>query len=199
MSDRRGRRPRGIVGLAALLLIAALATGCTTQEGTGDKGYVTADGRVTEIAAAERGEPVSLAGESLTGTPVDVADWAGTPVVINIWGSWCAVCREETPDLITAHRRLGTAARFVGINIRDPSPAQAIRFEEENQVPYPSIYAPDGRALLALQDKVPPKAIPSTLVLDGEGRIAAVISGPLPSATTLVDVVRSVAEESADG
>ena len=60
-------------------------------------------------------------------------------------------------------------------------------------VPYPSFYSPDGRALLAFQGTLTPNSIPSFVVLDAEGRVAASIIGALPSATTLVDLVDEVA------
>jgi hypothetical protein len=58
-------------------------------------------------------------------------------------------------------------------------------------VPYPSLYDSGGDLLLALNGAVPPTSLPSTIVLDASGRVAAVVLGPT-TATTLVDLVHDV-------
>ena len=110
-----------------------------------------------------------------------------------MWGSWCAECVAEAPDLVDAAEELGDSANFVGIDARDPSSAQALAHDRKYGVEYPSFYEPDGRALLAFSGVLTPRAIPATVVLDAEGRVAASILGPIPSAQTLVDVVEEVA------
>ena len=80
---------------------------------------------------------------------------------------------------------------FVGIDTREDDAAQALAFQRRYGITYPSL-VDDGGLLLALRGAVPPTAIPSTLVLDTQGRIAARISGPVPSVTTLVDLVEDV-------
>lgn len=183
-------------GLACLLL---LLTGCSSLTGTGDKGFVTGDGSVTEVAASGRGEPVSLTGQDLDGNDLDLATYHGKPVVIVVWGSWCTPCRAEAPDVVDAANQLKDQAQFLGINIRDPSTDQAASFVRNFDIPYPSFYSPDGRALLAFQGTLTPNAIPSFVVLDGQGRVAASIIGELPSTTTLVEVVKDVAAEPGKG
>ncbi|MGZ4445553.1 MAG: TlpA disulfide reductase family protein [Nocardioides sp.] len=138
---------------------------------------------------------MTLAGDDLDGKPLDVASYRGKPVVVVVWGAWCTECRVEAPDVVEAARRLGSSAQFVGIDIRDPAPAQAQAYVRSFKVPYPSVYSPDGKALLAFQGTLTPNTIPSTVVLDGQGRIAASIIGQIPSTTTLVDVVKDVAQE----
>ena len=182
-------------GLACLLLL----TGCTSLSGTGDQGFVTSDGSVKEVAVADRGDPISLAGRDLDGKDLDLASFRGKPVVAVVWGSWCTPCRAEAPDVVGAAKELGDKAQFVGINIRDGSTEQASSFVRRFDVPYPSYYSPDGRALLAFRGTLTPNSIPSFVVLDRQGRVAASIIGQLPSRTTLVDVVKDVSEEQADG
>jgi thiol-disulfide isomerase/thioredoxin len=167
--------------------------------GTGDTGFVTGDGNVTEVPAADRGDVVSLAGPAVDGKDLDLADYRGKPVVVVVWGSWCTPCRAEAPDVVAAARQLDDRAQFVGINIRDPSAEQAASFVRRFEVPYPSYYSPDGRALLAFRGTLTPNSIPSFVVLDGEGRVAASIIGRLPSRTTLVEVVKDVAADEAPG
>jgi thiol-disulfide isomerase/thioredoxin len=174
-------------------------TGCSTLQSTGDKGYVTGDGTVRQLAVSERGEPVALSGENLDGGDLSLEQFRGTPVVAVVWGSWCAPCRAEAPAVVGAAEELGGDAQFVGINIRDGSPEQARSFVRTFDVPYPSFYSPDGEALLPFSGTLTPNSIPSFVVLDREGRVAASIIGKLPSQTTLVEVVEDVAAESADG
>lgn len=191
------RVPALLAALAAACLL--VLTGCSSLEGTGERGFVTGDGRVAQLAPAERDEPVELAGEDLDGDPVDLADLRGKPVVVVVWGSWCAPCRKEAPDVVGAARDLGDTAQFLGLNIRDASTAQARGFVRTFDVPYPSVYSPDGKALLPFSGTLPPNSIPSFVVLDSEGRVAASIIGELPSTTTLVEVTRDVVAESTDG
>jgi thiol-disulfide isomerase/thioredoxin len=163
------------------------------MSGTGDKGFVTGDGTVSQVADAERGDPVTLEGTDLDGKPLDLAGLRGRPVVVVVWGSWCTPCRAEAPDVVEAAHRLKGEADVVGVDIRDPATSQAKSFVRRFEVPYRSFYSPDGQALLAFQGTLTPNSIPSFVVLDAEGRVAASIIGALPSTTTLVDLVGEVA------
>ncbi|MBE7325547.1 TlpA family protein disulfide reductase [Nocardioides sp. Y6] len=191
--------PSRTSGAAAVLVALLLVlTGCSSVEGTGGKGYVTADGTVRMVDEGEREAPVELSGEGLDGEQLDLADFRGTTTVVNVWGAWCAQCRHEMPDLVEAAAETEGIAQFVGINIRDGSTSQALSFNRKFGVEYPSFYSPDGKALLPFHDTIPPNAIPSTVVLDAEGRVAAAIIGVLPSAGTLVGVIEDVSGKSAD-
>ena len=184
-------------------LLALLAlTGCSDLAGTGDKGYVSHEGIVTIVDEEDRNAPVELSGEDLDGTAIDLADMRGKVTVVNVWWSACPPCRSEMPHLVEASEQTDEMAQFVGINIRDGSPSQAKAFNRKFEVPYPSFYSPDGKALLPFSRTVPPNAIPSTVVLDAEGRVAASIIGEVPSTLTLVNVIEDVAgaeAKSADG
>lgn len=184
-----------------VLLVTGMVSlaGCSSLSGTGEKGFVSGDGQLTVRTAVEREAAIVLEGEDLAGDPLDLADYRGTPVVVVVWGSWCAPCRDEAFDVVAAAEELDGEAQFLGINIRDASVAQAQAFERSFQVPYPSFYSPDGKVLLAFQGDLTLNSIPSFVVLDGDGRVAARIIGELPSRQTLVDVTRDVVEESADG
>jgi thiol-disulfide isomerase/thioredoxin len=178
--------------LLALGCLLAL-TGCTSLQGAGDKGFVTGDGRVTRLAVADRESPVELRGEDLDGRPLALSDFRGNPVVVVVWGSWCTPCRAEAPDVVAAAEELEGEAETVGLNIRDPSPAQAQAFVRTFEVPYRSLYSPDGKAMLPFQGVLTPNSIPSFVVLDADGRVAASIIGALPSTDTLVELTRDVA------
>jgi thiol-disulfide isomerase/thioredoxin len=173
-----------------------LLAGCTDVSGTEGKGYISGDGQVTVVDPAAREEPVEMTGEDLTGEPVSLADLRGRPVVVNVWWSLCPPCRTEMPDLVEASEELDGEAYFLGINVRDNAVEQARLFEERFDVPYPSVYDPTGQALLAFSGLLSPRTIPSTVVLDDRGRVAASVVGPLPSKQTLLDLVT---EASGDG
>ncbi len=180
--------------LPALACLLAL-TGCSSLAGTGDKGFVTGDGTISQVPVAQRDDPITLRGTDLDGEELDLANRLGKPVVVVVWGSWCTPCRAEAPDVVAAARELKGRAHVVGVNIRDPSTSQANSFVRRFEVPYPSFYSPDGKALLAFQGTLTPNSIPSFVVLDAEGRVAASIIGELPSTTTLVELAGDVAAE----
>jgi thiol-disulfide isomerase/thioredoxin len=186
--------------LLGLLLACVLAlAGCSSLPGAGDKGFVSGEGQVTRLALAEREQPVELEGEDLDGQQLSLAELRGKPVVVVVWGSWCAPCRAEAPDVVAAAEELGDEAAFVGLNIRDGSAAQGQAFVRTYDIPYPSLYSPDGKAMLAFEGTLTPNSIPSFVVLDAEGRIAASIIGELPSTTTLVELTRDVIDGTAGG
>lgn len=184
-----GRRALGAVLLGVVLLLS----GCSSLQGTGGKGYVSGDGTVRAIDVGDRSAPISLTGKDLDGKRIDLADYRGKPTVVNVWGSWCTECNAEADDLVAAARELRGTANFVGIDIRDPSPVQARAYNRRFGIDYPSIYSPDSLALLRFHGSLSTNAIPSTVVLDAQGRVAASIAGTVPSSRTLVDVVHDVA------
>jgi thiol-disulfide isomerase/thioredoxin len=166
-----------------------LLAGCSSLGGTGDKGYITGDGRITEVPKADRGDPIDLQGRTLDGQPLSMSDLRGKPVVVNVWWSGCPPCRVEQPLLNEAADDLGASAHVVGINIRDLSADNALAYVRSHDVSYPSFYDPSGKALLAFQGTLSPRTIPSTLVLDSQGRLAASIIGSVPTKLTLTDIV----------
>lgn len=178
--------------LATVTSLVALA-GCTSLQGTNDGGYVPGEGGVVEIAPPDREKAVEIEAETVDDGVLDLADYRGDVVVVNVWWSGCAPCRTEMPMLVEASQELD--AEFVGINTRDLSVEAVRAFEKKAGVTYASYYDPGGEALLAFGPRFSPRAMPTTLVLDREGRVAAVITGAIPSKTTLVDVVEEIAAE----
>ncbi|MBI4941578.1 MAG: TlpA family protein disulfide reductase [Actinobacteria bacterium] len=189
---RRGARRR--TALAAVLLAATALTACSssgTADGSG-KGFVSGDGTITVLPATKRPDPVALAGTTLEGSDLDLTSLRGKVVVLNVWGSWCPPCRKEAPDLEQAYKDLqGSGVQFVGVNVNEQSASQAVAYQKKFGITYPSFADDGGKSLLALRGAVAANAIPSTLVLDTEGRIAVRISGPT-TRTTLVDLVEDV-------
>ena len=127
----------------------------------------------------QRVQAPALKGTTLDGEPCALSSLSGKTVVVNVWGSWCAPCRAETSDLVRlANENADRGVRFVGIDTRD-NPAAAKAFVRSFQVPYPSIDDPHGAVLLSFRGVVPTSVVPSTVVIDRQGRIAARIIGPV--------------------
>lgn len=148
---------------------------------------------VTEFAAAGRGPAVEVAGTDLSGRPLDLTALRGAPVVLNVWGSWCAPCRTEAPVLRAASAAYaGQGVRFVGINVKD-NVAAATAFERRFAIAYPSLDDQQGKVTLALSEYLPASVVPATLVLDREGRVAARVLGAVEESTlrSLLDTVQA--------
>ena len=133
-----------------------------------------------------------LRGSALDGTPVNVGDFRGSVVVVNVWGSWCGPCQKEAPELESAYRTLAPkGVRFLGIDVRESGPQAPIAFQQAYGITYPSLFDAGSDYLLALRGSAAANAIPTTVVLDPQGRVAARILGATTK-TTLVDVVQDV-------
>ena len=113
--------------------------------------------------------------------------------MLNVWASWCAPCRAEAPVLETVWRQVeGEGVQFVGLDTRDTE-AAALAFLDAYDVTYPNVIDADGRLQLLFSDTLPPQAIPSTLVVDREGRVAGRIIGRVTEAT-LTALIEDVAK-----
>ncbi|RBM17892.1 TlpA disulfide reductase family protein [Streptomyces sp. PT12] len=155
-----------------------LLTGCSADQAGpsgGDSNYVQGTGEITTVPVADRQEAPDLAGDTVEGDQLALSDYRGQVVVLNIWGSWCPPCIAEADNFVrVAEDTADDGVQFIGINTRDRTRENAAAFEREHEVPYPSLYDPDGRLLLEFpRGSLNPQAIPSTLVIDREGRIAA--------------------------
>ena len=201
---RIGRLRSRITGLVALAAASALVlSGCVNdpladqyREGS-NKGFIAGDGSWTEVPAADRDEPIAFEGVDQNGDPVSSDDYLGEVLVVNFWYAACAPCRAEAPDLVDLSAEYeGNGASFLGVNVRDQADT-AISFDETFGIEYPSIIdTNDGAVKLAFSGSVPPNAVPTTLVLDAEGRIAARIVGQLRDASILDTLIRDTIAES---
>ena len=189
--------------LAGLAAGALLLSGCSAdpladqyREGS-NKGFIAGDGSVTEIAVADRGDAIEFSGVTETGEPVTSADTLGEVLVVNFWYASCAPCRAEAADLQGLNAQFeNKGASFLGVNVRDQAP-NAIAFNETYSVSYPSVLDVDTGAMqLAFSGSIPPNAVPTTLVLDAEGRVAARILGQVTSPSILETLIRDTIAES---
>ncbi|MEO9249343.1 TlpA disulfide reductase family protein [Citricoccus nitrophenolicus] len=198
---RTGRRQvlAGLAGLAALPLLAACSSDdpLAAQAGNADgKNYIAGDGSVLEIAEEDRGEPVQFSSALFSGEPISANDLTGDPAVLNFWYAACAPCRVEAPDLQALHEQFEPeGVRFLGINVRD-TVATAQAFERNFGITYPSVEDLNGQVLLAMTDYVPPQAVPTTIVLDRQGRVSARILG-IAERSTLRTLITTVLDEQA--
>lgn len=172
-----------------VLLLAACGTDTSSRYDSGggsgggggddgsNTGYVAGDGVTKEIDPDDRTDPVEFSGKTYDDKEFSSADARGHILVANVWYASCAPCRKEAPELKKiAEDYADKDVEFVGINVRDQAgPAQA--FEKNYELPYPSLPDLDAKIMYDLRGQVSPNAVPSTLVLDDEGRVAARISG----------------------
>ncbi|MGA8117568.1 MAG: TlpA disulfide reductase family protein [Actinocatenispora sp.] len=185
---------RVVTLLTALAAVAGLAAGCSTgsdavdQNNGGDNRYVAGNGESKTFAPDERGPAPKITGELISGGRFTLSSWRGHVTVINFWASWCNPCAAEAPDMEKVYRATrDDGVRFVGVNIRDQKDA-ARAFVSGRGMTYPSLFDPPGRVALAFRD-FPPNTIPATVVVDRQGRVAAVLRRAVlaPELRSLVD------------
>jgi len=171
---RPARRPAAVALAACVTAVAAAS--CSARVGAANQGFVGAGAASSHYyPAGSRAIAPHVRGRTLTGLPFSLAADRGSVVVLNFWGSWCAPCRREAPALAALARRF-PQVRFVGDDVHD-SAASAAAFQRAFNVGYPSLNDPGEQVALAFHGTVPPQAIPTTLVIDRSGRIAAVMFG----------------------
>lgn len=156
---------------AVLLVPLLLVSGCGREQ------PASALVGTQEVAEDERGEPIAFTGTTTDGEAFDLADLRGRVVVLNAWASWCAPCRSEMPAFVDLHTTVDPdEVAVIGLNVSD-QPEAAGEFIDEMEMAFPTVVDREG-AILATIPGVPPKSLPSTVILDREGRIASRIIGP---------------------
>ncbi|NLB46897.1 MAG: TlpA family protein disulfide reductase [Microbacteriaceae bacterium] len=204
MARSHSRSVRFAASLAAALAAVTLVSCSTDTPGladqwqeTGDKGYVEGDGSTTSFAPGDRTEPIEFSGVTEFGGTLGSADTLGEVTVVNFWYAGCAPCRFEAPWLVEVYDEFeGKGVQFVGVNTRDQA-AQAQQFAEQFGVEYPSILDAEGgrETQRAFAGQVPLNAVPTTLVLDTEGRVAHRVVGMLAASSQLRALVQETLAE----
>ena len=166
---------RGKARTAVVLLVIAAIVGFSwwqlrelqSQARTTDAGEVG-----LTLYPGDDGIPLpDIDGKTITGETLSLEDLRGHVVVLNVWGSWCAPCRAEAPDLAEiSNETAPRGVRFVGIDVRD-NPAAGRAFEREFGITFPSFDDQNGLVLASFTGIVPVSAVPSTLVIDRNGII----------------------------
>ncbi|CAB4757284.1 MAG: redoxin family protein [Actinobacteria bacterium] len=173
-----------IIFICALVLVGfSRGTSKTSQES-----FVSGDGSVAYIDVANRIEAPALAGMTLSGTNYSYG--FGRVTVVNVWASWCAPCRAEIPTLIALSKKYSETT-FIGILTRD-NPPTAEAFARRFKIPYPTLI--DDSILIGFKGSLPANAIPSTVVIDRNGMVAARISGQVTVAS-LSSLIEKVSAE----
>lgn len=199
----RTRMTALIAGAAVALTLVACSDGDggslsqQWQDGT-DKGYISGDGSTTSIAPEARTAPVEFEGVSDEGDDISSADYAGNVTVVNFWYAGCAPCRAEAADLVAAYDHFTPeGVQFLGVNTRDGEAASR-GFANEYEIEYPSILDTIGdRAVQrAFAGQIPLNAVPTTLVLDTEGRVAHRILGQIADESQLRTLINETLAES---
>ena len=188
---------RALAGLA--IVGVGLLTACSdddplaSQAGNSDgKNYIAGDGSVMEVSEPERDEAVEFSGQTFDDETIS-NDTLDGPTLVNFWYASCAPCRAEAPDLVDLHQEFDDDVNFVGVNVRDAADTAAA-FERNFELDYPSIEGRDGQVLLEFSEYVPPQAVPTTLILDDQGRVAARILGSVEH-STLKSLLNDVVDE----
>lgn len=148
--------------LVAILLAALVAVGCSNGGGG------RSDGPLLPA------DPEELPAFDLATYERLLAELEGTPVLVNIWASWCGPCRDEAPHLASAHAEFGDRVQFLGVDILDER-GSAREFMREYGWTYPSVFDGPG----AIRDGLGILGQPATLFYDASGELVKTWSGPL--------------------
>ena len=174
--------------LAAFFALVML-TGCSNGGASkAEESFISGDGAVTYIKSSDRVKAPSISGLTLLGTQYKFD--GGKIALVNVWASWCSPCRAEEPALSAAARAY-PEVEFIGILTRD-NPVNAEAFVRKRDVPYPTLI--DDSILAGFRKSLPANAIPSTVVIDKSGKVAARISGAV-TVGSLKDVIEKVLAE----
>lgn len=168
------------VGIAVSLSACGANDPLANQFKQGDnKNYIAGDGSVTEFRDLDtRKTGAAWSSTTADGQELRSSDLDGKVVVLNFWYAGCAPCRAETPDLDQISKEFASqGVVVVGVDLRD-SPETALAFNRKHNITYPSVMdAESGDVVLAYTGIVSPDAVPTTLVIDAEGRVAARVIG----------------------
>lgn len=176
---------KAVVLMAIALSLTSCGGGGTS---TSQESFVSGNGSVTFIKPEKRIEAPALSGMTLSGTNYTYS--VGKVAVVNVWASWCSPCRAEAPTLVALANKYSDVA-FIGILTRD-NPATAEAFQRGFSLPYPTLI--DDLLLIGFKGSLPANAIPSTVLIDKAGRVAARISGAVTVAS-LSDLIERVSKE----
>jgi cytochrome c biogenesis protein CcmG/thiol:disulfide interchange protein DsbE len=170
--------------LFALLACVVVLAGC----GGGDAG--NPESKAVDYKAALADAPPKLAalyrqGDALVPAGLDAYERElrrldGTPVVVNLWASWCGPCRFEFPVFQDVSAKLGDAVAFLGVDTLDNDDA-ARTFLDQLPVPYPSITDPDRE----VWDELKARGVPATAFYDSSGELVYLHQGPYESSDDL--------------
>jgi hypothetical protein len=175
--------------IALALIPIFLLAGCSNGGAAkAQESFISGSGAVTFIKSSDRIPAPKISGMTLLGTNYTFT--VGKVAVVNVWASWCSPCRAEEPTL-SAAARMYPEVEFIGILTRD-NPVNAEAFVRKREVPYPTLI--DDAILIGFRKSLPANAIPSTVLIDKKGNVAARISGAVTVAS-LSELIEKVSAE----
>jgi thiol-disulfide isomerase/thioredoxin len=172
--------------ISVMLLTACSGGGISAQS---ENSFVSGTGTSVYIKINDRKEAPEISGELLMGGSKTLA--SGQVKVINVWASWCAPCRAEAP-LLQEFSVQYPEVQFAGILTRD-NLSSAISFYENFKITYPTFI--DDSLLIGFKGSLIPNAIPTTIIIDKNNKVAVRISGEVTVAG-LRDLLNKVLTES---
>ncbi|GAB2819942.1 hypothetical protein GCM10022221_17290 [Actinocorallia aurea] len=176
-------RAAAATGAAVALLFAAACGSGGAGAGPGEP-----------LPVGERKAPSAVAGEDLDGKALDLAAYKGKVTVVNFWASWCGPCRGEAETLEYVYQEnKDDGVEFVGVDIEDTRDG-AKAFTRTFKTTYPSFFDPEGKITQAFST-VNPSALPTTLILDREGRVAVQFPGLVTTTKLEPALAKIVAEQ----
>ena len=183
------------LGLVATLLAGCASDPLADQFRAGDnKNYIAGDGTVTEFALGSRPGFEAFVGTTESGQVLDSSAFEGNVIVMNWWYSACAPCRAEASDLAMLSVEFEDTVQFVGVNVRDTAET-ALAFDRNFGIEYPSLIdAQSGQVSLAFTGVVSPQAVPTTIVIDRDGKVASRILGRI-EASILRTLIQTVVDQ----
>lgn len=189
-TSNRAMSRRIVLAVATLALVAGCGGGTGTDGSTG--GYVSPTGGITKVPAGDRKAAPEIKGVDLDGKDLTSADYAGKVLVVNVWGSWCPPCRKEAPALQEVSEQYADKnVQFLGVNVRDsPEPARA--YEKKFGITFPSLDDYSQKSLLGFKDSLPAQGIPTTWIIDADGKVAVRLFVAELSASTLAGLIDDV-------
>ncbi|MEY3310154.1 MAG: hypothetical protein RL107_290 [Actinomycetota bacterium] len=190
-----------LVVALSLATSLALLGGCASNDPLANQvtedDYTSSDGSITELALSNRDEPISFESSNTTNdSTIRSSDYVGSVLIVNFWFAACPPCRFEAPDLAElAAQYADREVQFLGINVYDDV-AVANSFERDFDIPYPSILDADtGEVRLAFAGQLPPNGVPTTIIIDRQGRVASRLSGAILDRAVFEEMIESVLAE----
>ena len=173
---------RKLILVLSCLILTACATPNAAIQNSGEAGFISGDGTATFLKVEDRKSAPELIASDFNGKEIDLKNYKNKVVVLNVWGSWCGPCRKEAKELQELYvKNKDSGVEFIGINIRD-SKVSAEKFVTNFGITYPNIFDRDGIKLLGFKETLPANAIPSTVLVDKNGKVAARQLGPIERA-----------------
>ncbi|MEN9687682.1 MAG: hypothetical protein RL381_694 [Actinomycetota bacterium] len=174
-----------LIAISTALLLSSCGSNGSSQP---EESFIAGSGTVTTIQRENRIQAPHLSGMTLTGENLSAEK--GKVTVVNVWASWCSPCRAEEPTLSALSKKY-SEVQFIGILTRD-NPVNAEAFVRKRQTPYPTLI--DDSLLVGFSKSLPANAIPTTVVIDRNGKVAARISGVVTVAA-LSHIIETVSAE----